>query len=940
MAKVGRAYDETKSGISTLRWPAFALALTQLVPNPALAQMQPEGVDLGLFQPGDLCGGTLDPMPLSRSSLAPKLMRPDAVPDLVLAEFSEQPDNVSTTYEPSTEGAGSSAPSAKAGTGDSPVAHADNPAMAREHAALMALVPLEDATHVAVENGTWFATATWQSGRIPGADAKVLIPEGVTVTYDEVADAPLFSLRVDGDLTFATDRDSRMVIDTLVIAPGGRLQIGTAHQPIEPQVKVDILISGTGAIDLEWDPLLLSRGVISHGSVEIHGAPKTTFLKTGDSPSRGDTQLVLEKAPEGWRVGDTIVVTGTRKRGWAWDNTARAVIHHLSEDEIVTITALDGNRVTIDQPLLFNHHPPRADLATYVANVTRTVRFASLGGAETPLSTRGHVMFMHSDAVDVRYAAFDHLGRTDKSRAAFDLAALDKVMPDSNIKGRYSLHLHKTGMANQEAPAMVVGNSVIGSPGWGYVHHSSHADFIDNVAFDVFGAAFAAEDGDETGIWLRNIAIRATGFDKGEEAAKSGAERHDNGRSGDGFFFAGRLVEAAENVAANTTHGFVWMHRSAPSGPVKSTLHHPEIAYGRATLDPSAPPIQGFRDNEAFGTEIGLMVIKASTVQGHDVWSVLDGFLNWETAKGVDISYSGHYTLMNLDLIAAAEQGFFAPDVGVNVGTNSFDVVVNKVRLERFPVGIRIEQGFTFPVTEEEVGVDLIDVVAVDVPEVIRSSSKTRYQLLTSDQLLQDGVEPILQPIEIGANEDLQLWMDRSDSIGRSTRQHPGDPQTIYRWDVPDLLRSTGYFTDASGRRVALIPDLSTDRATGAVHKYSVPVILNIPESELQSWGAVHRGTLDPDNAPPVAQDDIIVTNLGAPVVIEPLKNDGDPDGDPLTLEGTTDPRHGDLPSRADGSLVYRPNPGRVGTDAFTYWAADGKGNYAPATVRITVVEP
>ncbi len=938
MAKVGRAYDETKSSVYTLRWPAVALAFAQLVPTPALAQMQQDDVDLGLFLPGDLCGDTTSPLPLSRLSLAPVRQPSNALADLVLAEYTEQPIPAST--EPLTEGAGSSLPPAKAGAGDSPTPHAGNPAMAREHAALMALVPLEGATHVAIENGSWFAPATWQSGKVPGADARVLIPSGVTVSYDGMADDPLFSLRVDGALTFATDQDSRMVIDTLVIAPGGRLQIGTAQQPIEPQVKVDILISGAGDIDLEWDPLLLSRGVISHGSVEIHGARKTTFLKTGEPPRRGDTQLVLASVPEGWRVGDTIVVTGTRKRGWAWDNTARAVIHHNSEDEIVTVTALEGNRVTIDRPLLFHHHPPRADLAPYVANVTRTIRFASLGGVETPLFTRGHVMFMHSDAVDVRYAAFDHLGRTDKSRDAFDLSALQEVTPESNIKGRYSLHLHKTGMANREAPAMVVGNSVFGSPGWGYVHHSSHADFIDNVAFDVFGAAFAAEDGDETGIWLRNIAIRATGFDWGAEPAKAGSERHDNGRSGDGFFFAGRLVEAAENVAANTTHGFVWMHRSAPTEPARATLHQPEVTYGRATITPDVPPIQGFRDNEAFGTEIGLLVIKASPVQRHDVWSVLDGFLNWETVRGVDISYSGHYTLKNLDLIATAAQGFFAPDVGVTFGPNSFDIVVNKVRLERFPVGIRIEQGFTFPVPEEEVGIGLIDVEAFDVPEVIRSSSKTRYQLLTADELLQVAVEPVHQPFEIGPQDDLQIWMDKRDSLGQATRQHPGDPQTIYRWELPDVLRSIGYFTDANGRNVALIPDLMSDRATGALFKHSLLVTLNIPESELQSWGAPHRGTYDPDNVPPIAQDDVVETGLGVPVVIKPLGNDSDPDGDLLALEGATDPRHGDLASRDDGSLLYRPNPGHVGPDAFTYWAADGMGNYTPATVRITVVEP
>jgi hypothetical protein len=49
-------------------------------------------------------------------------------------------------------------------------------------------------------------------------------------------------------------------------------------------VKAEILIAGDGDIDVAWDPSLLSRGVISHGEVEIHGAEKTAFLKVAAAP--------------------------------------------------------------------------------------------------------------------------------------------------------------------------------------------------------------------------------------------------------------------------------------------------------------------------------------------------------------------------------------------------------------------------------------------------------------------------------------------------------------------------------------------------------------------------------------------------------------------------------------------------------------------------------
>ena len=864
--------------------------------------------------------------------------RPDAArATLLQADFTAQPDAaLPATPETNT----SDASLATDISAPDKVAHPDNAGMSGEHAALLALVPRLHATDVAVAGGRWFAPQTWSRGQVPADGARVLIPEGIAVVYDGQSDARLFTLRIDGKLNFATENDTRIIIDTLVVAPSGSLEIGTALHPVAPDVRAEVLVSGHGDIDLVWDPKLLSRGVISHGKTQIHGAAKTAFLKVGTAPKRGDRELLLASSPDGWRIGDRLIVSGTLKQGWAWNNDAGATIHHESQDEVVTITAIDGARLTLDRSLRYNHYAPRKDLAAYVANTTRNIVFASLDGDATPLSQRGHFMLMHSDAVDVRYAAFDHLGRTDKSAEASDLSALAQVTPTSNIKGRYPLHLHKTGMASPEAPAMVVGNSVFDSPGWGYAQHSSNADFIDNVAFDVFGAAFAAEDGDETGIWLRNIAIRAEGFDWGDVPAKSGLDRHDNGRTGDGFFFAGRLVEAAENVAINTTHGFVWMHRSAPSGPLSDTIDHPEIAYGIPRMEPDDVPIQGFRDNEAFGTEIGLMVIKQNSSQGSDVRSVMDGFLNWETRRGVDISYTGHYTFLDLDLVATAGKADFSPDTGFNFSSNAFDIVVNRIKIAGFPVGINLKQDFTFPVPDSDVGYVVIDAQMTNVAEEFHGYTPSRHRIITSADLQGGGIQIVQQPTSIRSNEDLPFAAEKRDSLGLSPRQKAGDPQTIPRWNVPYLLKSIGYVTTSDGQKLALVPDLVADRATGALLKHSFVVKLDISEQELQSWGAINLGAYDPTNTAPVTGADTFRTLVNEPVLIDVLQNDTDPDADPLSVQGFTDPAHGDVILHADGRLLYRPNLHYAGEDQFSYWAADGAGNYSLATVAVMVANP
>lgn len=65
------------------------------------------------------------------------------------------------------------------------------------------------------------------------------------------------------------------------------------------------------------------------------------------------------------------------------------------------------------------------------------------------------------------------------------------------------------------------------------------------------------------------------------------------------------------------------------------------------------------------------------------------------------------------------------------------------------------------------------------------------------------------------------------------------------------------------------------------------------------------------------------------------LANDGTGQGTVAALEG--EPSHGRLLLFLDGSFIYTPDGGYVGTDVFTYRAADGGGRSDPVAVLITV---
>ena len=89
------------------------------------------------------------------------------------------------------------------------------------------------------------------------------------------------------------------------------------------------------------------------------------------------------------------------------------------------------------------------------------------------------------------------------------------------------------------------------------------------------------------------------------------------------------------------------------------------------------------------------------------------------------------------------------------------------------------------------------------------------------------------------------------------------------------------------------------------------------------------------ENCPPVAVDDAATTVNGFPVTINVLANDSDPDGDPLTVTGVTDPPNGTAVNNNDGTVTYTPDCGFFGIDTFDYTISDGQGGTDTGTVTV-----
>lgn len=809
----------------------------------------------------------------------------------------------------------------------------------------------EDVTHTAVAAGAWFDPATWDAG-VPAAGAVARIPAGLQVRYAGQGAAALRGILVEGELRFAHDQSSLLRLDTLEVAAGGRLVIGTAAQPVREDVQVRVSFISGADIDIGWDPRLLSRGLLGHGEVTIHGARKTVHGKVAIDPLAGQTTLQMAEPPQGWRAGDTLVLTGTRYAGWKWDNAIGAVRYHGTQDEVLTVVAVDGATVTVAQPLQFDHASPRPDLKASVANFSRNVVFETENGETAPVHRRGHVMLMHHTGFDVRYAAFNRLGRTDKSVPSFDPDQLAQITPGSNLRTRYAFHLHFTGLDTPEQPAMVVGNAVFHSPGWGFVHHASNAVFHDNASYDTHGAGFVAETGDEIGAWTRNIAIKARGNSAFNPKNGNDPESFDMGRSGAGFWFQGRMVRNVGNVAASVNHGYVYLHRGTRMRQFPARLFPmPEALRRAGPVSPDHPPILNFHDNEALASTVGIYVIKANPNQGHDIHTHISRFRAWEVRAGAAMEYTSHYLLEDIDIVGKTPEPFSSAAFGIEFGTNASDMVVNRARIADVPVGVVFSKQFTTPDPPTRKQYAVIDIEMERVPQPWGDFDPALDLVLQGADLVPGRFQIELnggQPLSYdnpgtSAGTQLDFTGSKLDSIGLQPVPAGTDWLGIASQEIIHLASTAGYLLDPDGVPHVIWPVYFTNRADGHIHKQGLVVRLG-PEvaallgNPFHAWrDAFQAGNLDPASVPPMAGDDHAVAIRDGEVAIDVLANDVDPDGDTLVVDGIVQPNHGLAYRRADGRLGYRPDPDFVGTDRFRYWVSDGQGHFVPAGVLVVV---
>ena len=89
-------------------------------------------------------------------------------------------------------------------------------------------------------------------------------------------------------------------------------------------------------------------------------------------------------------------------------------------------------------------------------------------------------------------------------------------------------------------------------------------------------------------------------------------------------------------------------------------------------------------------------------------------------------------------------------------------------------------------------------------------------------------------------------------------------------------------------------------------------------------------------NSPPVANDDSATTTANTAVIVSPLDNDTDADGDALDIISINGVDNGTVTDSAN-VLTFTPNAGYTGTEVFTYTISDGNGGTDVGSITIVV---
>lgn len=177
--------------------------------------------------------------------------------------------------------------------------------------------------------------------------------------------------------------------------------------------------------------------------------------------------------------------------------------------------------------------------------------------------------------------------------------------------------------------------------------------------------------------------------------------------------------------------------------------------------------------------------------------------------------------------------------------------------------------------------------------------------------------------------EDQTLTVSAAAGVLANDFDSNSDPLTAVLITAP----ATGSLTLNADGSFVYTPAANVSGAVTFTYAANDGTSSSSPATVTLNLSAVNDVTTAVDDTYSIPQD----TALSVTAAIGVLANDIDPDGDTLTAALANAALNGSVVLAGDGSFVYTPNPGFVGTDAFSYTVNDGTTTSPSALVTIHV---
>lgn len=309
----------------------------------------------------------------------------------------------------------------------------------------------------------WSDAATWASGAVPAVGSDVTIPPGRTIVLD-VTPPPLGRITVEGTLTVHPDRDVDLVAREIHVR--GVLRLGTESVPHLRRVTVTLAGGDPGPDQGEVGSKVLA--VFPGGVLDIHGAPRTSWTRLGQTAGAGAVTLTLSEAVD-WIAGDRVVIAST---DFDPAEAEEAVVASRAGNTVTLQSGLRHEHFGVIQPIAGRNVDERAEVGLLTRNITVQGDSLSSGGYG------GHLIILQGAVARIEGASFVRMGQAGRL-------------------GRYPIHWHLAGDVNgqyvRETAVWKTNNRCI------TIHGTDRAVARDNVCYDHQGHGYFLEDGAESG---------------------------------------------------------------------------------------------------------------------------------------------------------------------------------------------------------------------------------------------------------------------------------------------------------------------------------------------------------------------------------------------------------------------------------------------------------